>query len=116
MTGWRFVYLVSDDNERFALSLLNDFFNFLACRDFIDEPENDGGFVEFLVGTLDAKLFDFIISVADACRVDKTECYTVYDCRVFDDVASGAVNVGNDCFFIAYKPIEVCSCLRLSFR
>ena len=66
----------------------------------VDNPDYYARFGHLQSGALDAKFFNFIGCCAKSGGVNETIEYAVYFCRVFNDVASRARNVTNDCFVI----------------
>lgn len=95
-----------DEQEGFAFCSLFDVLEFCLGGLFVDEPEDDTGFLNGLVGALDANLFHLVFCLADAGRVDEAERDALKVDGVFYGIASGAVDVGDNGPVFVEKTIE----------
>lgn len=95
-----FVDFVEGDDEVLAAAageyLPGELLDLLRGVGGVDEPDDDGGLVEFLEGTLDAHALDGVVGLADAGGVDEAEGDALQHDGVFDDVAGGAMDVGDE--------------------
>ena len=95
-----FVDFVEGDDEVLAAAareyLPGELLDLLRGVGGVDEPDDDGGLVEFLEGALDAHALDGVVGLADAGGVDEAEGDALQHDGVFDDVAGGAVDVGDE--------------------
>lgn len=72
----------------------------------VHHPQYDVGFVQFLVCTFDSDVFDGVVGLADAGRIDESEGDAVPVDRIFYHIAGGAVDVAYDGPFLAKQGIE----------
>lgn len=73
------------------------------------EQDDDVGFAGGLDGALDAKLFYAVGGGAQAGGVYEAEGYAVELYGVFDEVAGGALYVGDDGAFLVEECVEECA-------
>ena len=72
----------------------------------VEHGQHELGGGEFLVGPFDADTFDGVVALAQARRIDETEEHAVEVAGLFDGVARGACDVGNDGAVLAEQGIE----------
>ena len=101
-----FVNFVVDDDESFSLCASCNVGDFSIVGDGIDEPKDDLCFVDGCVGALDSDLFHSVLRLANASGVDEAESNTADIDGVFNRVASGAVDVGNNRTIVVEESIE----------
>lgn len=94
------VDFVEGDDEVFVVAageyLPGELLNLLWGVGGVDEPNDDAGLVELLEGAFDAHAFDGVVGFAYARGVDEAEGDALQYDGVLDDVAGGAVNVGDE--------------------
>lgn len=92
--------LVEGDDEVLVVTageyLLRELLDGLWGVGGVDEPDDDGGLVEFLEGAFDTHALDGVVGFAYAGGVDEAEGDALQHDGVFDDVAGGAVDVGDE--------------------
>lgn len=94
------VDLVEGDDEVLAVTageyLPGELLDLLWGVSGVDEPDDNAGLVELLEGAFDTHALDGVVGFAYAGGVDEAEGDALQYDGVFDDVAGGAVNVGDE--------------------
>ena len=103
-----FVYLVMNDNQRLIVAEFLYFFNIFFRWFLVDYPDDDTGFADGCVGAVDANLLDGVGGLANAGGVDESEGDALQVDVVFDGVAGGAVNIGNDGAVVFQQSVQEC--------
>ena len=106
--GSLFVYLVVDDNQRLIVAEFLYFFNIFFRWFLVDYPDDDTGFADGCVGAVDANLLDGVGGLTNAGGIDESKGGALQVDGVFDGVAGGAVNIGNDGAVVFQQSVQEC--------
>ena len=101
--------------DKFRNNGLGKCIDLLCWSGQIDHPEYDGGLGNLLVGAFDPQRFDGVCRMADAGSIDETEGDPVDVDRIFDHVACGTVNIGNNRFLLVQKQVQQGGLSGISF-
>ena len=106
------VHLVEDGYQLFLFCQMPHLHSLFCRRLPVNNPQDNRCLIQFLISTSDSQLFNLVVGVTDASRIDESKSNTLNFRCVFNGITCSPMDIGHNGFLFVQETVEEC---RLSY-